>query len=290
MNHGELLKQLRNNRKMSQQELSADISSQAALSRMEVSGNIPSYILINYLQRLDIHPTEFFMMAENSDFIDSKSFGKKFRKALFDKDEMTELVTEKMTLYQETGILHHKIDAYRLQALFYFLRNLPLPNEDEITSTLREYLLSIDTWFISDVILYSQVLFLFDANFIRANHAKMLKSLDNLPFSSSWQYSNEMNYAELTTILAFRRRNWDDAAFYLKTCKTFLTNDSRSLGDRIYYSIYSKLLELRLNFDQAKYDTLVSEMNIIKTYGYEYEYHQTVILVETTLADYLPTK
>ena len=41
MNYGELLKILRNKRKMSQSELASEISSQTALSRKEKGNDIP---------------------------------------------------------------------------------------------------------------------------------------------------------------------------------------------------------------------------------------------------------
>lgn len=289
MNHGELLKELRTSKGMSQKELSEGISSQAALSRMEVSGNIPSYILIDYLQRLDVHPTEFFMITENSDFIDSKDFSKKFTLALFNKPQMEKLYQEEMAIYNNQHIPHRKLNAYRLKALYSFLHEEPLENCEEITRVLKNHLLNSQTWFISDVILYAQILFLFDRDFIRALHPKMIKSLEKLPFSASWQYTIAMTYAQITTNLAFRRDNMEDAAFYLKTFNLFMIEDSRSLAEKIYYSLYCKLLKLKLNFNKDDYQAMLTELEIFKTYGYDYDFNLMSRLINMTLKEYLVT-
>lgn len=283
MNHGKLLKIIRTSKSISQQDLSHGISSQAALSRMEMSGNIPSHLLISYLQRLDVHPTEFFMIAENSTFIDSQDFFKDFELAVNDYEKMIALYKEKIELYNTSGLLRHKINAYAVKAVYCYIHKIPLDDSENISLTIRQYLLNLDNWFISDIILYTQVIFLFDSEIIKLQHSKMLKSLNTLPFSLSWQYTNAMNYLHSTVLLSFKRNNMNDVAFYLNSFKDNLSEDVKTMVDTIYYYLYKDLLDLKIDFTNSKYNLLCEQIKIFNKYGYEKEYFKSLEFINTIL-------
>lgn len=103
MNYGVLLSSLRKSRKISQADLSASITSQSALSRFEAGGEVYARNLISYLKKLNIHPTEFFMLAEDTDFIAQQNFNHRLQSGFVSKTDCEVLAKEEHSRYIETG-------------------------------------------------------------------------------------------------------------------------------------------------------------------------------------------
>ncbi|WP_267286819.1 helix-turn-helix domain-containing protein [Leuconostoc falkenbergense] len=150
MNQGQLLKKIRVSRRLSQQQLAQDITSQAALSRMEKSGNIDANVLLRFLDKLDIHPTEFFMLANPDGLIDSQDYQKKLYAAYYNEQNSQTLINQELLLYDKTKIKKHQINALRVQAVYAKINNLPLENREEITYEIQNYLFGFETWFLND--------------------------------------------------------------------------------------------------------------------------------------------
>ncbi|BDR55978.1 helix-turn-helix domain-containing protein [Xylocopilactobacillus apis] len=266
MNYGNLLKSLRISRGLSQQQLAADISSQTALSRMEKSGNIPTDVLLNFLDKLDIHPIEFFTLAAEDHVTDSQKFLNQINKTRYDKKEMETFVKSEMELYQKNGILKHKINAMRSRAVYHKIHNLPLNDLKEIKETIQTYLMKFETWFINDVSLYTNLLFIFDNEFIKTHHQTILRSLNKFPLGQNQKHDYQINYANNAIILAFERNNLNSLDLYLETFNSFIKESPNSIYDRILYSIYTQLRDLMINFDQSRYNKLLAEIKIFELY------------------------
>ncbi|BDR58029.1 helix-turn-helix domain-containing protein [Xylocopilactobacillus apicola] len=267
MNHGQLLKDLRIGRGITQQQLADGISSQAALSRMEASGNIPSDLLLKFLNRLDIYLIEFFMLAGEENVTVPHTFLNQRENSIFQKEKADELIKNEMELYRKTGFPKHKINALSLKAAYSKVHDLPLENSKEITNEIKNHLLQFNSWFINDIILYTNLLFIFDNEFIKTHHRTILRSLDRFFLGRAQKHNLQIHYANNSVLLAFERHNWADLDFYLDTYREFLTASPESLNDRIMYSIFTKLRDLVFEFDEARYQNLIAETQIFSTYG-----------------------
>lgn len=170
MHQGQLLKNIRLSRKINQQQLSNGISSQSTLSRMEKTGHIDSNILLRYLDRIDIEPAEFFMLVTPKGFQEAQNYSQRLYAAYYNIEENQKLIQHELHLYGRTKLIKHRINALRVQAVYAKIHNITLDDQDEITKDIQTYLFSFETWFLSDILLYLDILFLFDDSFIKSYH------------------------------------------------------------------------------------------------------------------------
>lgn len=213
MNYGELLKILRNKRKMTQNELTSEISSQTALSRMEKGDDIPFNLLINFLRRLNIRPIEFFTMAEEIKMVsDIDDFLLTNKAENCSESEIECAVENEMKLFQKTGLIKHQLNSFCIQALYCKIHQIIMVENVEI---VKKYLLQLDSWAINDISLYINLLFVFENDFIRAQHRRILKNLTNSPLEKARKHFYEITYANNSVILAFERNNLRDLDLYL---------------------------------------------------------------------------
>ncbi|MCT6893398.1 MAG: helix-turn-helix domain-containing protein [Bombilactobacillus mellifer] len=266
MNIGKTLKKMRELRNVTQRQLCEGISSQAALSRMEASGNIPSKMLLAFLARLDIQPIEFFALVEENQLANTRVFLDKLINAKYSRQKTDILIQQEMDLYEKTGILRHKINALCVNASYYKANDILFKNKILIAKEVKQYLLELGAWFINDVLLYVNVLFLFDNEFIRSNHLKVINLLSQSPFNATQKYTYQVNYANEVILLAFERKNLFDLNFYLANYQKLLINDFNSLSPKICYSIFKQLYQLMINFNSKNYQYLLEELKNIDSY------------------------
>lgn len=288
MNIGNLLRELRLERKITQQQLADGISSQPALSRMENSDDLPVNLLLPFLAKLNIRPIEFFMLAKNEHVIKSQSFLQNKKRAFYDKKIMEQLVRNEMNTYENTGLIKHKINAIRVRAVYCKIHNLPLEDEKEIAKQVKEYLLQFDSWVISDISLYIDLLFIFENELIRAFHRRVLKSLEELPMEPTYKHGRQISYATNAVMLAFERKNFTDLNIYLNTYHNFLTNDPNLIFEKIQYSIYTKLFDLIRNYNQDDHCRILKEIQIFKNYGLEETSDIATNLINEYLTELFP--
>ena len=259
MNIGELLRKLRIARNFSQRKLARNITSQSSLASMEKMGNIPSSILFDLLDQLSIRPFEFFNFAQK-DPIKPISMPK-------DEKEMTEEVNKQMGLYKKTGIWTHKINALCIRSIYCQAHGLPLLDSFQIATEVKKYLQQFDYWFINDVVIHTKMMFFFNSNFIKEHHQIVLHSIKISSLDQIQKRSYQTNYLNDVIMMTFKRRNWSGLDFYLNSYQNLLTSFPESLNDRIRLSIFNKLRELVVNYDETLYQNLLSEIQLFNTYG-----------------------
>lgn len=136
MNPGQLLKKIRLSRKINQQQLARGISSQSALSRMKKNGHIDSYILLRYLDRLDIQPIEFFMLVNPNRFQESQNYSQRLYGAYYNQAENQHLIQHELTLYDKTKLIKYKMNAQRIKAVYAKIHNLEIDDQAEMTKDI----------------------------------------------------------------------------------------------------------------------------------------------------------
>lgn len=277
MHHGELLKKLRLSRGVTQRQLATGISSQAAVSRMEDSGNIPTFLLLKFLERLDIYPTEFFVFAGENNILGALSFWDQIDDLAMNPTQIAHLLERERKLYQETGLLKHKINALGYQAIYFKIKGQA--GDPKILKELKKYILNFDSWLIHDFMLYTSLLFLFDDELIRCHHQIVLKRLNEFPLGSTLRHRYRMAYTNRTVIQAFERKNLADVDLYLST---YLAEAS-TLSERVYGKVYTQLLELMRDFKIELYDQLIHYLEMFQEHGLCGEHRKLITFIDGCL-------
>lgn len=267
MTYGELLKKLRIQRKLSQKELTSEVSSQTALSRMESGDDVPFNLLLHFLRKLNIRAVEFFAMAgKNKEAIspDIDSFLRTNKVERCSRAEMERLVKKEMALFNTTGLLKHQVNAFSIRAAYCKIHHLFMVDN---TNEVKNYLLQRDSWAINDISLYISLLFIFENDFIKMQHRRMLKFLANSPLEKTRKHFYEITYANNAVILAFERKNLADLDLYLDNYRSSLGNDLSLLNEQIRYAFFVRLKKLMLNFNEPDYQDLLKEIKSLQIYG-----------------------
>ena len=272
MNYGVLLSSLRKSRKISQADLSASITSQSALSRFEAGGEVYARNLISYLKKLNIHPTEFFMLAEDTDFIAQQNFNHRLQSGFVSKTDCEVLAKEEHSRYIETGNVLNLKNAVHVQAVYAKIHALPLNDYQKDLEKVKQYLLSIDTWMMFEVTLYLDLLFIFDDSFINHQHHRMARSLQSLPFGTELRQGLSAAYGNNLIILDFERNNLLSLSQHINYLESTLSKNPRNLISSIRIDFYNKMFDLKKYYsDDVAIDALETLM-ILKKYHYVESY------------------
>lgn len=273
MNYGILFSKLRKDKHLTQKEVCDGIVAQAILSRFESkNGRIDFDILMQLLHRIHVHPTEFLAMCNQDNISEEYAFNQRLHAAYYNASDNQILLNEERNKFTTTHDIHYLINSVRVEATYCKKNGKSFEHLSGDIEIIKDYLISLDSWFISEIILYLDILFIFDDNFIRTQHARMTRSLSNLPFGIAHKNSLQSSYGHNVTVLAFERYNFKDIPLYLSYFERTLTKDPRSLTNALYYSTYLKLWHLIHNYSKYEFDQLVESINIFEQYGYEDEY------------------
>lgn len=273
MNYGATFAQIRKSRHFSQKDVADGLLSQSMLSRFEnQDGQIEFSVLLALLDKLHVHPTEFIVLAKNQVFLEEHNFTQRLHAAYYNTTDNQILLEEERQKYYETNDIHHLINAVRIETTFSKKNGIAYSHLHTDIVEIKKYLISLDSWFVSEIILYIDLLFLFDSVFIKAQHSRMMRSLSSLPFGTARRNYLQSAYCHNTTVLSFERNTLEDVALYLSSFERTLTKDPRSLTNSIYYSAYEKLLTLKKLFNDTAFQNLMEDIHVLKQYGYDDEY------------------
>lgn len=272
MKYGVLLSTLRKSRKISQFDLSAGITSQSALSRFESGGEVYAHNLILYLKKLNVHPTEFFMLAEDTDFIARQNFNHRLQSGFTSQIDCEILVNEERDRYTQTGNILNLINAVHVEVVYAKMHDLPLTNYQKDLKKVKQYLLSIDTWMIFEVTLYLDLLFIFDDSFIEHQHHRMSQSLQSLPFETELRQGLSAAYANNLIVLDFERNNLLSLSKHINYFESILSKNPRNLISSIQIDFYNKMFNLKKYYSDAEVIDALETLIILKKYHYEETY------------------
>lgn len=283
MEYGKLLASLRKARHISQSDLAEGITSQSALSRYEAGSDIPSQQLIQFLNKLNVHPTEFFMLANDTNFTEQQDFVKRMSSGVTNQVDRDLLVQEQRHLYTQTGNILNLINAVRVETTYALTHDLPLePYQDDLKS-IKEYLLSLDQWLLFEIVLYIDLLFMFDDDFIETYHPRMNRSLQALPFGTEIHQATALTYANNLIILDFQRRHYRLLRDHMNYLQSLVTRDARNLIASIHLHFYETLLQLHTHYDSHLVNHLLSDIAILQKYGYDQYFYNLCDFMSSVL-------
>lgn len=269
VNIGQLLKKIRISRNFTQCQLCSGISSQAALSRMERSGNIPTKILIAFLERLNIELVDFLALAQAEQDENFQFFFDNLVEAMNNRQKANQLISKEMQLYRNTGILRHKINALCVRLNYCKYNRKVIEDYELIITEIKKYLLSLEYWFINDILLYINIFFIFDNSFIKNNHQFVLKSLEKSHLDSSQKHFYLISYSNSVIFFMLEQKQIFDLDFYLNCYQELLNQNFNSIDEFIWYSIFKKLHNLIQNYNESDYQNFLLEIKNISAFGLE---------------------
>lgn len=284
MTYGQVIYELRKNRHMTQGDVSRGITSQATFSRFEKGeAYVSAENLFKYLQRLRVHPTEFFAIAENASFDDYHYFYKMYLSAVADLSSRNALIAQQKALYEATHDEVFQIHIAQIKLGYAKSHQQPLTNYVRETKLVIDYFLNLNYWHTDDVDLYIGLLFVFGNAHLRRNQANLLNAIAQVPFSKERQQNLRFMYANNALILMFERLNLVDVPDYLQLAKAALPQSAAGLEQRVAYHVFDQLYALTQNFEVDRYERLFLEVDLFKRYGFESEYAFYVQLITQTL-------
>ncbi|WP_429971525.1 helix-turn-helix domain-containing protein [Fructilactobacillus sp. Tb1] len=244
MDNGQLIKKLRKERGISQAQLSNGISTRTTLSSFEnKKSKIPSDILFEYLKRMNISPEEYSFYLNN----DSKS-EKEYALQYFNEN------IYKAKEYEIRQRIHNYQKKYKDYNDFFFCclsielkLFLNKSQEDNVfdvkedTEIIKNYLNSIQQWGHFEISLFSNCLYIFNSDYIRATFKILFKKTKNLSQIDS--YKNDVSiFINNCIILSFERNELNDANTYINSLSDISNGSPRKTYDKLMCNYYKELL------------------------------------------------
>lgn len=215
MEHGKLIKKLREERGLTQVELSRNITHRTTLISFEKKGSHVSFdALLNYLDRMNISIEEYeFLYNKNSAPVKDK-VKNEFRQLINQKDLSPNLpiVLEKyrqyMSEYHATGdFLYYSLYAQLFLIANYRTHSLGVhPTEvKQIKENIQQYLLTISNWGRFELVAFTNCMFVFDTDFVASCLKTMIKNAYFYQNSNYYQTDLKVLYVNAITLMLDRK-------------------------------------------------------------------------------------
>lgn len=163
--HSSLIRKLRKERCLTQEQLTRGISQRGTLAAFESRGTkIGFELLFNYLERMNITLEEYQFLLNNNNLSNKQ---KLTNYLIYSKDVSATQEKELLKEYKKTGNIYYRLIYSQRRLIISYLRNDPFNEElKEEIETIKRYLETIDTWGHFELTVFSNCLFIFDDQYI----------------------------------------------------------------------------------------------------------------------------
>lgn len=244
MDQADLLKKLRVERKISQANLTKQISSRTTLSSFETRHTLlSSETLLRYLDRMNVKLPEFMFYLQDNKVTMKEAIAKNFVEILYNNS--TQKTIEKfrkqlLSLFKQTN------DEYYFILLIQF--NMLLAKERGILNLgafekeivyIRDRLFRIETWGYFELTTFNNLMFIFPTDTIKSLFKDSEKKL-KLFYQNNFYQSLYTSFLINGCYLGFERKNLELLSIFLVPLEK-LTVNSKNIYEQIYYKIFSTL-------------------------------------------------
>lgn len=183
MNIGGTIQRIRTGKNISQAVLSENIISRPHLSLIENDKYDLSFnTLLKLLQKMHISMEEFLYLTENYTVSEARKLSVQLMSAankgsIDELEEIQKKAKSKLNSQEDFEYFH----LYLLTKTYIYLwnNNFKLDEEvEKIVQPIKGYLLNLSEWYIYDLKLLNNILFVFDLSSIHSISKKVLKSLE----------------------------------------------------------------------------------------------------------------
>ncbi|MBO0481295.1 Rgg/GadR/MutR family transcriptional regulator [Candidatus Enterococcus courvalinii] len=266
VNHGKLIKKLRSERGITQNQLAYGISSRGTLAAFENRGSRISFdILIQYLERMNITLEEYSFLYMDSHVSDKRLLAKKMIHDTTDDESAGKIINNLYSRYKETGDNFYYFTYLMNDLLIQFLHDQEKDfSTSEEATILKKHLESVESWGRFELSILINCLFIFETDFIinAINYRikKMKLFIDNTYFSSDWN-SFIFNVLRLSFI---RNEPYLRSYIFKNLESSFLDS---STFDRTKYVSFKLLHQLKMKNDSNVLNQLNAMLEAIKISG-----------------------
>ena len=236
--HAALIRKLRKDRGLTQEQLTEGISQRGTLAAFESRGTkIGFELLVNYLDRMNVTLEEYQFLL-NSNSLSNKQ---KLTNYLINSKKITpaqeqELLNE----FEKTGNIYYRlIYAQRKLISNYLYSTIFTSAMKEEIAIIKTYLEKIDTWGHFELAIFSNCLFIFDDDYIIHSFQKSVIKMK--AYIDSTYYSEHLSIFILNGIrLSFNRESSRLRKLFLEKLKMLANTHKQSL-DLAHYKVFTAL-------------------------------------------------
>ncbi|AZP92241.1 transcriptional regulator [Enterococcus mundtii] len=239
--HAALIRKLRKDRGLTQEQLTSGISQRGTLAAFESRGTkIGFELIVNYLDRMNITLEEYqFLLNSNSLSNKQKLTNYLITSKTITSAQEQELLNE----FEKTGNIYYRlIYAQRKLISNYLYSSSFTASMKEEISVIKKYLEKIDTWGHFELTIFSNCLFIFDDEYIAYSFQnsviKMKSYLDNTYYSELLS-----NFILNGVRLSFNRESTTLRKLFLAQLKKIATTHKQTL-DLAHYKVFAALDKL----------------------------------------------
>ncbi|EPI01570.1 DNA-binding helix-turn-helix protein [Enterococcus faecalis 13-SD-W-01] len=236
-NHASLIRKIRKERGLTQEQLTLDISQRGTLAAFESRGTkIGFELLTKYLERMNITLTEYQFLLNNNELTSKQ----KLANLLASQEKELSEEQEKALLdeYEKTGDIYYRILYAQKKLIRGYLRNPSLtPFMKQEIAVIKNHLDRIDTWGHFELSIFSNCLFLFDDEYIFYSFNQSVTKME--------MYINTTYYSDLISnfllngvYLAFNRASLPLRKLFLGELKKTALTYNKTI-DLAYYKVFS---------------------------------------------------
>lgn len=273
---GEIIRELRMARKLSQQFLSDGIMSREALNKFELRNtSISSEKLFALLNRMNVSIDEYFIQIEEDFFDKKKEIEIEFIQIMNAESKQEEFLSKLNKQYSLTGdpYYHLKYCQYSLE----FTKK----NEGNFATmtmeirTLKSYLNGNEHWGLFEFSMFTNCLFIFESEYI-IDILHRIKSKMRY-YSKNPQIKNELYYFYINALILFTERGKFDLYKHVLLQLKELSTDLVYMYGRISYLIFYKIYMEKESFT---INSIKNELDILEYLGYTQLRKDIILTVE----------
>lgn len=262
--HGELIKKLRHERGLSQQQLAEEISTRTTLSSFENNkSRISADILFKYIERMNISIQEYLFYFNDSTATEKEVATQHFyNNVIKQRDgEIKKRILNYQSKYKDSHDFWFCCLAIELK-LFLNSRHIePIYDVKEDVDIIKQYLNKVQQWGHFELSIFSNCLYIFSTEYIKSTYSTFIKKAKIL--SQIETYENDLAiFLNNCIVLSFQRREYKNITFYCNQLYKASENTPRKAFDRIMYNYYKELLKycLGIHSDVDKYISMFKDL------------------------------
>ncbi|MEY8445865.1 helix-turn-helix domain-containing protein [Enterococcus ratti] len=241
-NHSSLIRKLRKERGLTQEQLTRGISQRGTLAAFESRGTKISFeLLVNYLERMNVSLEEYQFLLNNNSLTNKQKLTNYFISAnTITPEQELELLNE----YEKTGNIYYRlIYAQRKLIMNYRYHQSEItPEIEEEITVIKNYLEKIETWGHFELTIFANCLFIFDDQYIihsfQTSVSKMKTYID-----ATYSQNLFSNFILNGLRLSFKRHSVILRKHFLQELKRMAQKHKRSL-DMAHYKMFAALDKL----------------------------------------------
>lgn len=234
--HASLIRKLRKERGLTQEQLTVGISQRGTLAAFESRGTkIGFELLTKYLERMNITLSEYQFLLNNNKLTDKQ----KLSNYLISKKKELSEEQEKALLdaYEKTGDIYYRILYAQKKLIYGYVYNSSLtPFMKQEIAVIKNHLDRIDTWGHFELSIFSNCLFLFDDEYIFYSFNQSVTKMEM--YVDTTHYSDLLSNFLLNGIqLSFNRSSLPLRKLFLGELKKVALTHNKTI-DLAYYKVF----------------------------------------------------